>query len=411
MSDKIISKLQNPYYMGDKPAIVDLGITGVINGRKVSKSAMIPSNQAIGYAQRQELVQHPYETIPANAFNNAGEIKFRIKMNSMRRFQGGKLRFQVTETSGNPMVLCPTTHFLQYIEMRGKGGSGDKINWAYSDCELFKICNLLSTEQFSLFRRHLNISSNFNSTSEQTHAANEVKWYDYEFLINPLELGKVDFTLLNDDVMLRLFCRSGIVVSGSGVPSLTDLQFIAYESDDNGNVTYQNDGRALLTKYISAWQFLDQVQYEESYTFAPGVLTKVKLQSFANIGPCPFLFFQIRASGYSAANNGILNTYDLGRNSLIDVISNTNTSLLCNGSPQSADMFRWDLPARHFSGNPGFYKNWFTIPFCASVADSFKGNVNGYLDFDQDYKFLNITPDSLGQSSSTLRVFTLQGRA
>ncbi len=254
----ILSKLEHPIFMAGHPVASPVQpVKGYANGKQVARPIILPDWQAIGYASRREVVTHPsVNSIPATAFSTGAQYDFFLKAKSMKRITGMTLRFQIQETAASSMILVPTAQMVNRIEFWTQKGP-KKLFWQYGDTLLFKECANLSTEQFTINRQRNNISANYYSTAEQTHKASETKWYDLQFIVNPLELLRVDMGELENDIRITIYFRNAIVVSGSGNPQLNQIQLLASENDDNGNLNYGAEGKAILSKYVPAAQFLD----------------------------------------------------------------------------------------------------------------------------------------------------------
>lgn len=374
------------------------GVSTWINGRKSTKSVILPYVQQEAFAGRNERVTYTaINAVPSNAFTTGAQYDFIMRSKTMKRITGLEFLLTVTETNSASMILCPVSQFVQRLEIYSTVNGTQMITRQYGDTLLFKEWALLSTEKAELHRKYANYSSFYNSTNEQTHKASEVKVYRLQLLDNILELLNVDFQCLNQDILFRFYFRNGIVVSGSGVPSLTSMIAVASESDDNGNIENEAFGVNLIRNNIMACSFLEPQVYEEpSDTLTQGATLKISMKSFR--GNAAFLTVHVRASGggfASAATNGFLtNNIDLGPGATLDIVTASNMALIGNGTPVAADHFLYQEWIKHFESVLPKHQFIYTIPFCQKMEKALEGQVNGFLQFNDQEKYLYICPDA-----------------
>jgi hypothetical protein len=311
------------------------------------------------------------------------------------------------------MILCPTPYFVEPVEIWSQANGTQQITRQYGDTLAFKSWALLTREQLDLKKRYENFSDQFGSSTSQTHKASEVCKYRFQFMDNVLELLNCDLQALNNDIIIRFYFHNGIVVSGSGVPSLTDLRVIATESDDNGNLENEQYELNLIKNNIMACQFLSPQQVELSTnTLTQGSEFNFTLKALK--GLCSFLTLHVRASGSqasSAATSSFLtNNIDLGPNALIDLRLTSGGGLICNGTPVPADTLLYSQWIKHFASDLPHHQFIYFVPFCRNAQRAIEGQLNNFLKFDDSEKALYITPDSSAPVSE-VQTITISGTA
>lgn len=411
MSNLILAQIDNPFNRNNRFARTGKTYKGPdAKGKLVDRPVVLPVEQAVAYPDMHQIVTMlSVNQVPNAAFTTGTEIQFKIGHSQVRRVGTMSLRFKIQETSGNSMYLAPTGLWFDRIELWSQNPQ-NMLFRMYGDCLFFKQCALTSTEQFNMIRKSNNISANYSTTYEQIHPASATKYYRYDFWYNILEGLRCDLQSLNDDLLFRIFPRSsGIVVSGSGIPSCLDLNLLMTESDDNANRNFPPIQMDLLRQNVFGYQSLQPDYYEDiTATLTQGQKYQCTLRNFRGYG-C-FLQVLIRAANHSNANNGNLLCYDLGPNGQVDVVDGTQASLLCNGSPITPDWFREVEWPRHFDSQFGNFTNQIFVPFCKKATNAFAGQVNGFLQFDDSEKYLTLVPDS-NAPTNEVQTVTLSGTA
>jgi hypothetical protein len=400
-----LGQLQPAILNGKDAPIPASSASTMVGGRKITKNLYLPAIQKINYAGRIETVMHvTTSSIPATAFTTGAQFDFILKAKSMKRITGLEIEYKITEINAASMILCPTPYFIERMEIWSQAGGTQQITRQYGDTLAFKTWSLLTREQLDLKKRYENFSDQFGSSTSQTHKASEVRKYRFQFMDNVLELLNCDLQALENDIIIRFYFRNGIVVSGSGVPSLTDLRVIATESDDNGNLENEMFGLKLIKNNIMACQFLSPQQVELSTnTLTQGSEFNFTLKALK--GLCSFLTLHVRASGSqasSAATSSFLtNNVDLGPNALIDLRLTSGGGLIGNGTPVPADTFLYSQWIKHFPSDLPRHQFIYFIPFCRNAQRAIEGQLNNYLKFDDSEKALYITPDNSAPVSET----------
>ena len=383
----IISQTAHPT---DKNAKVDL--PAVKNGALMSK-VKVAEHQAVAYHHLNQVRIHVIDTAPATTAFTGGnnEVRFRIRENSMQNWTSSTFRFKITEASQASMILAPVPLWFDRIEVWTKNGSGEKLFWIYGENILQALEWSNTNEQRKLIQKPANLPKNYYQSSANTHKSNEIRWYSLP-LQWALDQIKPNLQNVDGDLLIRFYCKNGIVVSGSGTPSLTDVQLVADEEHHNHNFNHDDKLKNSLSRDIHATQFVEPVLVqEESVALTTGTKYRVNLENVK--GNCAFLTLQVRSSVANAAN-AVANNADLGPNCFVDVESTTGTSLWSNGSQVSGDYILNDLARKHFSSDYSGKSFLYYVPFCDNPLDALlHGHVSGYMNLE-DKKYLAFTPDA-----------------
>lgn len=372
MSDKIICGiLSDPY---DKHQ--DVAVGNIKMKRDIS----------VGYQTKRQLKTLTKTDAPTDSFTTAGrEINFRINASDVNEIGNLKLRYKIAEGSAASMLLLPTALWNDKIEfIHGQ----EVFAFIRGDNLYFKQCVLQTAGQYQCSRFLANMGLNYGVSQEQLQKASETKWYEYQFSDNVLELLRVKLSTLKSDMIIKIYPRNGIVVSGSGTPSLSQVDVRIVQS---GFHTGKREG--IISKNIFGAMFLQPLQYETTATLTAGTKSKISLEDLKS-RYVAFLTFQIRSSTYSATSGTILNNYDLGPNSLIDLEETSGVSIYAGGQPVNGDHLLYNEFPHHFNSNFTSHQYIYYMPFCDNGSLAMKGVVNGWMDLVESVKNLAITPDS-----------------
>lgn len=393
----ILSDVKHPHHKGGSLK-VGAGKTfeNRINGRPAKSQLQFEAHQAITHAHVRTVRTHTIDAgYAATCFTGGNnEVKLRIRENSMTKQLSTTIRFKITETGAATMILLPVYQWFQRIELWSKNGSGEELIREYG--ETFEEKNILSHSEeelkplCDLVNRNARGLINYTAS---THKASESKWYslplsDLLAMINP------NHQKIKGDLLIRFYCKNGIVASGSGVPSLVDVNLVAEEEDllVNGFDHADEHGKSLIRGF-HAYQYFEPVIVEETNTLTASTKYRLNLENIT--GAVAALTVRIRSS--TAATASAVQKYvDLGPQSLFDVESNTGTSLWANGTAVFGDYLLRDLP-RKYANNDFCNKNkLYIVPFCDNFVNAIVHGVNhGFMNFKEGAKnYLAITPDA-----------------
>lgn len=368
---------------------------------KSSSGAVVPA----GYDYIDtNLQQYPaYQMLPApptNSLTAAGIYECYINPAQFEIPAKFHLRFDIAETNTANLFLCPTPYMVNWIEFITDSGSGVSLGKLWADQMFWEICALEPEyKKTQDIWEANNISPEYNRGP--LHPRNSTRAYRLEFKSLPFIAGRLFMANIRKPIKIQIQFNSTVVSVGSGVPSLSNI----YLEVDHDRVS---DGHAealmALRKVPQKVRYLQAVKVSSgaAQTLTAGSTYNLDL-SFAGKCWCPFLIFAVRTQNPAAANDGFLNTIDIGDvNATIDVVNPGGQSLMTSGIPCKTDRLQ-----RRYGrlGVPNFakYKKWYLVSFCKDIPSAFQGIYTGGLLLNGDKNLLAITPDS----AQTNPVFSL----
>jgi hypothetical protein len=365
--------------------VIDKGPRGI--GRKFAHRA------------HQAVVNHhltKLETISkdaATAFTGGNnENIFKIKQDATGRQTKQTFRFKITESGGSAaMVLAPVWRWFDRIEFEPLKNKEQQLR-LYGDNleELLRLA--CSDEDCKSLARNCNFNAGndvYYNGAAQTHKASEAKWYSMP-LHSFFDQMHVNPRMWKTDYQIKFYCKNGIIISGSGVPSFTDIELICEIDHDDHNVPHEDHHGKLMLQHVPLYDFYEpQIVEEQSVTVTASSKYRVNLDAVR--GQCGFMTVRVRSSTANASSAS-MNNVDLGPNALFDIEDSNQKSQWSNGI--NGDYILFNQCRQWFPNNYCGKSYLYVLGFCDNPMDAmYHGVTRGYLDI-QAKKFLAITPDA-----------------
>lgn len=353
------------------------------NGRETLKNVVVESHQAVEHASPHDFLTYSASNFSSSIFSSAnGRIEIKIDRGSAEKAIGLKFRIRLQETGGvNSVTPIPVFFLFDRIEFWAEAGSGDMISRHY-DNAMFWMYNVYSDEQNESF---LNLAGSSRKW-ENNKPIKAGTYVDYYMNLPGcwIEIVKPFISGFKGDLLVRLYTRNGVVASGSGTLSLSQLDLILEHDDldDSDRNMHFNHFESNVIRHT----YLDMINISESKTCTASTEVKFSLENL--VGKCAFMLFGLRSST-SSTSNAITNYADLGDTCLIDLLGPQNQKLLGHGVPLYAKELK-SLLNHHFPGSLSKYKNVYIIPFASNAMKAFT-QIDGYMYFHGENYNISLT--------------------
>lgn len=336
--------------------------------------------------------------------SSGGKVTLNIPKSSMDKAVDACL--YLTLNIAGTVAPIDAFHFIDRIEFRAQGGSGDLIQTLYDD-QLYASLAFMARERYDSLRNDLNLNQFYNPS--ETLYNGQTRTYAIPLIGSWIQNVQPHVNQLAGDIVMNVFFVSGgVLVSGTSTNMTLASVDLIVNQEKHTNERLAQELDVFINKAPLVSRFLDCVTVNQVGTITASTQYKVSLENLN--GRCSHLFFFIRSgSTQSASSNGYLTLADPCEAGTIDLLSPTNQSLLGNGSPLPWNHFRRYCASNFFPSDIFRYKPIGFISFCDNPALAYKGVDDGGFEFNGSKYQLAITP--AGSATSEVHTVTLTNSA
>lgn len=302
------------------------------------------------------------------------------------------LRLDVLESAASEMVLCDSPHMIKEIRWYAGRNQNSKFYTSYGDAMYFEALALVnSQQQTSGFLRDLNVSEAYGEG--RTHTRSKTFSYRIPLPAHPFSVMKAMLMNNKEEMKIEIDFRDGVVVSGSGTPSLSGfyLEILQHKLSAEAHDEHRKWFKMPKVNRILEPQWITKT----SQTLTASTETRFELDGFD--GKFAFLVFGIRANSYAASSNGLIKFLDLGSEATWDILDTSNKSI--HGKATRLSLQRNHLNSHHIHAEKFLSnRNLYLIPFVNDIKLAFHGVLDGNFRFNKTKLSLAITPSAAGTS-------------
>jgi len=387
-----MSDVHSSYFIDKRPAVPVKSLSGKNMEVKVKYEQVHHSVDTIGY--RTLPIKSGY--LPSNAFVAGSLIKEKIQADSAGKIRNAYLEITIAESGASSSVtLAPVWQWFNYIEFWAENGSGEQIQRLYNDVLMWNIISRCDNERLRQLLPNCNCDVEALFTQDVIPASGS-RTYRLPLFGTFWDQVQPHLKSGMKDIEIRFQCTSGIVVSGSGTPSLSSINLIFEENVEHSGSMTDHLHIADHKHFNHVTNYLEFIQVSSNNVLTASTNTKISLENL--VGKCAYLFFVVRSSTATNASNGRQNFYTLGDNSQIDLLDQSSKSLFANGVPLKGSFYRNIIWPDNLSNDVASRTAIYLMPFSRSVSAANKGIMNGYHQFDGSKYYLSITPDAAATS-------------
>ena len=333
-------------------------------------------------------------TAPTAAVNNESIVTFRFDAKQLGgRVKAAWVRYTITNSDASNEMKCePVPYFCSKIEYFANDGTS--LLYTQRDNTSFWEVMALTPEdqQSKSWRQDLNVSAGYYHSHDQ-HKRSVQRAYRLPLITNPLVLAREHLGAAVGDIYIKFHFQKCEISGNHDDVQLDDIS-LEFEIE---RLSADDEKQVLsLKNQASLHRFLEPMKVEyASQTLTASTKSTFSLDSV--VGDCPFILFCVR-SATTVGNR--LKTVNLGPTATVDIEDSTGRSIYGGGQAVRLDLIMKHLKSKHFR-NPEFIeqRNFYVLPFCDSVQDSFAGSKHGYFRFDGSNYKLAITPSAAGTSA------------
>ncbi len=375
----------------------------------MSKLAVISSDQtphvAVGgvlMPAHQSVVAHTFPNIvmidaspavPTASLVNGTRVNFDFQPSQLQKVDSMSLRFDITESNANEMVLCDAAHFIDKIEWQSSLESSSVFYTAYGDSLYWEACVLPDkSQQTAGYLKDLNVSDTYGEGHPHTRS----RQFSYRLALvgHPFEYMKTFLQNHKGYMRVVITFRNGCVISGTGVAQLDNvcLEIVQHRISSDDIQRHRE-----LAMKLRMHRYLEPQRLQiTSKTLTASTQATIDLDVFS--GKFAFMAFCVRADGYAATSNGLTKFVDLGDEATYDLLDASGRSLL--GKASRLSLLKNQMYAHHFDSDRFHsHRNMYVIPFCTDIKKAYQGSLaGGYMNFDGSKIKLAITPSAAGVS-------------
>lgn len=332
------------------------------------------------------------ETAPASNALVAGQ-KYNMKLtpsNLPGIINQLTVRLDVTENGSGSANFAPSPYFINKLNWRQAGASGNEvIKTEYGDTLFVENCAWIEHDNQNL--DGLNVSSAYSRG--KVHKQSAAKSYRLRLVSNPWSINHSHMFDIKRDIYLDIDFAAGVTSAGSGVPTVTSCVLEVQASvPDESQITIM---RNIEDKH-QFLRYLDVIRDEKtSQTLTASTAYNFDLKAFADRDMAG-LMFMVRADGYTNSSEGYLKCVNLDGGT-VDILNGANQSIYGNSTVAPAlDVIRREVFARMFK-NKRFSDNRhvYILPFSNDLVKAAHGIKDGSLRMQDNYKLV-ITPPAAG---------------
>ena len=224
---------------------------------------------------------------------------------------------------------------------------------------------------------------------------NEVKTFYLPLVGGFLDTADLYWKNIHGDFFLDFFPASDIrseTIGSNNIDCLDICMIVQTEDlDARDNMTHDK----FYQNTISSSRYLDVIPltfYNE--TLVANQEKKLELDS-VNGNVAGFVAY-VKKSGATNFGDGRHEYVSLGKNATLDLLDSGSQSLWGNGVAIPAEYLKNELWVNHFQNDYNKKKNFYLMPFGASMKSAFHGVVDGYVKMAGERNYIAIKPAATG---------------
>ena len=368
--------------------------TPSIGGLRKFGGTLINPQHTVNIPAMSQVVSYNLPNVGSSFNGTEQRFEHRIEAKALHKMVGLSLRWKLTLSVANSRLIG-APFFVNRIEFRSAGGSGDVIQTLHPESQLL-LTGMLPEGTRAEYAHIGNYTNKWGADPDRNLISGQQVTFESPLLATFFEShGGIDAQTLSEDILMVIYTRPSIVSSGGGTVTLNELTLlidhVEHKVDSIGM-----QARRLLNMSPIASNYLDVVRIpRSSNTITAATNFRFDLDTLEN-KKCPFLLFGVRASNTGVADQGITKFLNLGiENTTIDIVNASGQSIWGRGSAIDATHLKHVIMGQHFESDFGKYTNLYVIPFTEDIKQAVAGIMSGYYQFPDGQHQLSITPGAV----------------